>query len=79
MLYSDVPAVLQALHVPGSSAGNSGAAISGDRKHAWFIGLAPIDQTRYAIAVLLEDASKATDVEDIDRAVLEELIAQNEQ
>ncbi|HTP10865.1 MAG TPA: penicillin-binding transpeptidase domain-containing protein [Anaerolineae bacterium] len=66
-------AVLQAMRVQGNSAGHGGAAISGDRKHAWFIGLAPADQPRYAIAVLLEDAKNATDAEDIGRAVLEEL------
>ena len=48
---------------------------SGDRQHAWFIGLAPADQPKYAIAVLLEDAKNATDAEDIGRGVLEELVA----
>jgi peptidoglycan glycosyltransferase len=67
-------AVLQAMRVQGNSAGHGGAAISGDRQHAWFIGLAPADQPKYAIAVLLEDAKNATDAEDIGRGVLEELI-----
>ncbi len=67
-------AVLLAMRVQGNSTGHGGAAISGDRQHAWFIGLAPIDQPKYAIAVLLEDAKQATDAEDIGRAVLEELI-----
>jgi penicillin-binding protein A len=67
-------AVLQAMRVQGNSAGHGGAAFSGDRQHAWFIGLAPADQPRYAIAVLLEDAKNATDAEDIGRRVLEELI-----
>jgi peptidoglycan glycosyltransferase len=67
-------AVLQAMRVQDHSAGHGGAAISGDRQHAWFIGLAPADQPKYAIAVLLEDAAKATDAEVIGRGVLEELI-----
>lgn len=67
--------VLQAMRVEGNSTGHGGAAVSGDRQHAWFIGLAPVDQPQYAIAVLLEDAAQATDAEDIGRGVLEELIA----
>ena len=67
-------AVLQAMRIQGSSAGHGGAAISGDRQPAWFIGLAPVDQPKYAIAVLLEDAKNATDAEDIGRGVLRELI-----
>ncbi len=67
-------AVLQAMRVQGSSAGHGGAAFSGNRQHAWFIGLAPADQPRYAIAVLLEDAAHATDAEDMGREVLEELL-----
>ena len=58
-------AVLQAMRVQGNSAGHGGAAVSGNRQHAWFIGLAPADQPKYAIAVLLEDAANATDAEDI--------------
>ena len=50
------------------------AAISGNRQHAWVIGLVPADQPKYAIAVLLEDARNAPDAEDIGREVLEELI-----
>jgi peptidoglycan glycosyltransferase len=68
-------AVLQAMRVQGNSAGHGGAAFSGNRRHAWFIGLAPADQPKYAIAVLLEDAANATDAEDIGRGVLEELSA----
>ena len=68
-------AVLQAMRVQGNSAGHGGAAISGDRQHSWFIGLAPADQPKYAIAVLLEDAKTATDAEDIGRGALEEVIA----
>ena len=66
-------AVLQAMRVQDHSTGHGGAAISGNRQPAWFIGLAPIDQPKYAIAVLLEDAKNATDAEDIGRSVLEEL------
>ena len=68
-------ALLQAMRVQDNSTGHGGAAFSGNRQHAWFIGLAPADQPKYAIAVLLEDAAKATDAEDIGRGVLEELIA----
>ncbi len=68
-------AVLQAMRVQDNSAGHGGAAFSGDRQHAWFIGLAPADQPKYAIAVLLEDAKNATDAEDIGRGVLGELVA----
>ncbi len=68
-------AVLQAMRVQDHSAGHGGAAFSGNRQHAWFIGLAPADQPKYAIAVLLEDAKNATDAEDIGRGVLEELIS----
>jgi peptidoglycan glycosyltransferase len=68
-------AVLRAMRVQGNSAGHGGAAISGNRQHAWFIGLAPADQPKYAIAVLLEDTQQATDAEIIGRAVLEELSA----
>jgi peptidoglycan glycosyltransferase len=67
-------AVLQAMRVQDNTAGHGGAAVSGDRQHAWFIGLAPADQPKYAIAVLLEDAQHATDAEIIGRAVLEELM-----
>jgi peptidoglycan glycosyltransferase len=54
-------AMLQAMRVQDNSAGHGGAAFSGNRQHAWFIGLAPADQPKYAIAVLLEDAANATD------------------
>ena len=68
-------AILQAMRVQGSSAGHGGDALSGNRQHSWFIGLAPLDQPKYAIAVLLEDAKNATDAEDMGRGVLEELIS----
>ena len=67
-------AILQAMRVQDNSAGHGGAAISGERRHSWFIGLAPADQPKYAIAVLLENAANATDAEDIARGVLGELI-----
>jgi peptidoglycan glycosyltransferase len=67
-------AVLQAMRLQDNSAGQGGAAFSGNRQHSWFIGLAPADQPKYAIAVLLEDAKSATDAADIGRRVLEELI-----
>jgi penicillin-binding protein A len=66
-------ALLEALRQQGNTLGQGGAAFSGDRQHAWFIGLAPAEQPKYAIAVLLEDAQNATAAEDIGRAVLEEL------
>ena len=68
-------AILLAMRVQDNSAGHGGAAFSGNRQHSWFIGLAPADQPKYAIAVLLEDAANATDAEDIGRGVLGELIA----
>jgi peptidoglycan glycosyltransferase len=68
-------ALLSALRVQDNSAGQGSAAFSGNRQHAWFMGLAPADQPRYAIAVLLEDAARATDAEDMGREVLEELLA----
>lgn len=67
--------VLRARSARGNTLGQGGAAFSGNRQHAWFIGLAPADQPKYAIAVLLEDAQNATAAEDLGRAVLEELIA----
>jgi hypothetical protein len=66
-------ALLEVLRKQANTLGHSGAAFSGDRQHAWFIGLSPADQPKYAIAVLLEDATNATDAEDIGRGVLEEL------
>ena len=67
--------LLSAWRVQGNSTGQAGAAFSGNRQHAWFIGLAPADQPKYAIAVLLENAARATDAEDMGRGVLEELSA----
>lgn len=67
-------AVLDALRQQDNTLGHGGAAFSGDREHAWFIGLAPADQPKYAIAVLLENAPTATDAENIGREVLKELI-----
>jgi peptidoglycan glycosyltransferase len=66
-------ALLEALRAQGNTLGHGGAAFSGDRQHAWFIGLAPADQPKYAIAVLLEDPQTATAAEDLGRGVLEEL------
>jgi len=70
-------ALLGALREKGNTLGQGGAAYSGDRQHAWFIGLAPAEQPKYAIAVLLEDTQNATDAEAIGRGVLDELM--NEQ
>ncbi|CAG0936079.1 penicillin-binding protein A [Thermoflexales bacterium] len=66
-------ALLQAMRVQGNSVGHGGAAFSGNRQHAWFIGLAPADQPKYALVVLLEAAATATDAEDLGREVLKEL------
>ncbi len=66
-------ALLGVLRAQGNTLGHGGAAFSGERRHAWFIGLAPNDQPKYAIAVLLEDAQNATAAEDLGRAVLEQL------
>jgi peptidoglycan glycosyltransferase len=68
-------ALLDVLREQGNTRGHGGAAYSGNRQHAWFIGLAPAEQPKYAIAVLLEDTQNVTDAEDIGRGVLEELIA----
>ena len=67
-------ALLAALRVQGNTLGQGGAAFSGDREHAWFIGLAPADQPKYAIAVLLEDPQNAIDAENVGRGVLVDLI-----
>jgi peptidoglycan glycosyltransferase len=67
-------ALLDVLRKQGNTLGHGGAAFSGDRQHAWFIGLAPADQPKYAIAVLLEDAQNAADAEDIARGMLADLI-----
>jgi peptidoglycan glycosyltransferase len=66
-------AILQAMHVQDNTAGHGGTAFSGDRQHAWFIGLAPAEQPKYAIAVLLEDAQSMTEAEEMGREVLREL------
>jgi hypothetical protein len=67
-------ALLAALRVQDNTLGQGGAAFSRDREHAWFIGLAPADQPKYAIAVLLEDAQNASAAEDLGRGVLADLI-----
>ncbi len=66
-------ALLEALPAQDNTLGHGGAAYSGDREHAWFMGLAPADQPKYAIAVLLEDPQNASDAEALGRDVLKEL------
>ncbi|MFN8598467.1 MAG: penicillin-binding transpeptidase domain-containing protein [Anaerolineae bacterium] len=58
-------------------AGHSGVALSGNKRLAWFIGLAPADRPRYAIAVLLEQSPEDTvnSAEFIGRETLKTLLA----
>lgn len=51
----------QAARVPGVAVvGHAGIALAGpDRYHAWFIGFAPANAPRYALAVLIEDSAAA--------------------
>ena len=69
--------ILAAMRAEDNVAGHSGTAISGDKQLSWFIGLAPIDQPRYAIAVLIESApgSAGAQAEIIGRAALKALLA----
>ena len=73
---STAKAVLVAMRTVDQVAGHGGAAYSGRKKLAWFIGLAPADAPRYAIAVLLEDppANQAAPAEDLGRAALRALL-----
>jgi len=73
---STARSVLAAMKTIDQVAGHGGAAYSGRKKLSWFIGLAPADAPRYAIAVLLEDppANIAAPAEDLGRAVLQTLL-----
>ena len=68
--------ILAAMRAEDNVAGHGGIAISGDKQLAWFIGLAPIDQPRYAIAILIESTpgSAGTAAENIGRAALKALL-----
>ncbi len=68
--------VRQAMRAEGNTAGHGGVAFSGNKQLSWFIGLAPIDQPKYAMAVLIETpkGDAATEAEAIGREVLEELL-----
>jgi peptidoglycan glycosyltransferase len=68
--------VISAMHAANHVAGHGGAAFSGNKQLSWFIGLAPIEQPKYAIAVLIEtpQGDAATEAESIGRGILEELL-----
>ena len=67
--------ILAAMRTLDDIAGHGGAAFSGDKQLSWFIGLAPADNPRYAIAVLIETpkGNAATEAENIGRAALKAL------
>jgi peptidoglycan glycosyltransferase len=66
--------ILRAMRRADDIAGHGGAAFSGDKQLAWFIGLMPADEPRYVIVVLIETPSSAvTEAEDIGRAALKGL------
>ncbi len=67
-------ALTAALRTEGNTTGHGGTAFSGDKQLSWFIGLAPADQPKYAIAVLIETPQNATEAEQIGREVLGELL-----
>lgn len=66
----------QAASVPGAAvAGHAGIALAGpDRTHAWFIGFAPANAPRYAIAVLVEGSSVAAEAAQVGGEVLAEAL-----
>ena len=68
--------ILAAMRSQDNASGHGGVAFSGDKQLSWFIGLAPSDQPKYAIVVLIETptGNAATEAEDIGRSVLEELL-----
>ena len=47
-------AILSAMRLTDNTLGHSGIAYSGNSRLAWYIGLAPADSPRFAIAVLIE-------------------------
>lgn len=53
-------------------AGHAGTALAGpDRYHAWFIGFAPANAPRYAIAVLIEDSASTAQAAQVGSKVLQ--------
>jgi peptidoglycan glycosyltransferase len=62
----------QAANTPnGVVAGHAGVALAGPgRYHAWFIGFAPANAPRYAIAVLIEDSASAAQAAQVGSKVL---------
>lgn len=58
-------AVVNAMNHTGDSTWHAGEALSGPTQLHWFLGFTPIDQPRYAIAILIEtpDTSVATSIE----------------
>jgi peptidoglycan glycosyltransferase len=73
---STAKAMLTAMHTIDGVTGHGGAAYSGRKKLSWFIGLAPADAPRYAIAVLLENppGNLAAPAEALGRAILQALL-----
>jgi cell division protein FtsI/penicillin-binding protein 2 len=73
---STARSILAAMRSQDNVSGHGGAAFSGDKQLSWFIGLAPSDQPKYAMAVLIETptGNAATEAEDIGRSLLEELL-----
>jgi peptidoglycan glycosyltransferase len=71
-------AILGAMRTIDQVAGHGGAAFSGNKQLSWFIGLAPSDRPRYALAVLIETpaGNAATEAEDFGRAALKMLLQQ---
>lgn len=73
---STARSVLAAMRTQDNIAGHGGAAFSGNKQLSWFIGLAPSDQPRYAIAVLIEtpQGNAATEAEDVGRGILKAVL-----
>ncbi len=69
----------QGASLPGVAvAGHAGTALAGpDRYHAWFIGFAPANAPRYAIAVLVEDSASAAEAAQVGGAVLQAALKTN--
>lgn len=68
--------LIAAMRVEGNIVGHGGVAFSGNKQLSWFIGFAPSDQPRVAMAVLIEtpQGEAATEAETIGRAALQELL-----
>ena len=61
LVYSVDQAFAQAARIPGVKvAGKTGTAETGTAAHAWFIGFAPADNPRIAVAVIREEAGQGS-------------------